>query len=220
MEATIHGSVAQIAEVALERGESLWAAKGSLIAYSSGIDWTVRVPGGAAAAVKRAFSGEGISLAVIESRTAGQRVLLGANEPGHIARWDLSRQGPVLTTRGAFLAAWGADIDISVTLARRAGAALFGGAGIVLQRVAGTGTVLIHGRGDFQEEHLPEGRDLLVSTGNLAAFADRIDYDVRRVGGLRKTLFGKEGLFMTRLTGPGLVLLQALKHGQSPHRRS
>jgi uncharacterized protein (AIM24 family) len=31
------------------------------------------------------------------------------------------------------------------------------------------------------------------------------------VGGVRKALFSGEGLFMTRLTGPGRVLLQTLK---------
>ena len=49
-----------------------------------------------------------------------------------------------------------------------------------------------------------------MSTGNLAAFADGVDYDIHGVGGIGKALFGGEGLFMTRLTGPGKVLLQTL----------
>lgn len=52
---------------------------------------------------------------------------------------------------------------------------------------------------------------MTVSTGHLAAFSDGLDYDIRYVGGVRKVLFSGEGLFMTRLTGPGLVLLQTLK---------
>jgi uncharacterized protein (AIM24 family) len=104
-----------------------------------------------------------------------------------------------------------AKIDIDVTIARRAGAAFFGGAGLFLQRVSGTGTVLIHGSGDFYERRLAEGEQILVSTGNLAAFADRVDYDIQGVGGCRKMMFGGEGLFMTRLSGPGRVLLQTLK---------
>ena len=214
MDAKIQGTVAQTAQLSLEKGESLWASKGSIVSYSLGLEWNVRIPGGASAAIKRVFSGEGIALARIEATSDEHRVTLGANGPGHIASWDLSDEGPVLTTRGAFLAAWGSDINISVAMARRPGAALFGGAGLVLQRIYGSGTVLIHGRGDFQREELGKQEELLVSTGNLAAFAETVDYDVRRVGALRKTLFGKEGFFVTRLVGPGVVLLQTLKRGQ------
>jgi uncharacterized protein (AIM24 family) len=146
----------------------------------------------------------------LQSVQPEQYALLVANSPGHVMTWDLS-DGPVITTRGAFLAAWGSKIDITVTIARRAGAALFGGAGLFLQRISGEGTVLIHGSGDFNERRLAEGEQMLVSTGNLAAFSDQIDYNIQSVGGCKKLLFGGEGLFLTRLTGPGRVLLQSLK---------
>ena len=164
-------------------------------------------------AFKRSLSGEGVTLTYIEATTSGQFVTLGANAPGHIQEWDLDTGGPVLTTRGAFLAAWGEGINITVAIARRRGAALFGGAGLVLQRIEGSGTVLVHGRGDFRKAELTDGEELRVSTGNLAAFSDAVDYNIETVGSLRKTLFSKEGLFMTRLTGPGTVLLQTLKPG-------
>ncbi len=98
-----------------------------------------------------------------------------------------------------------------MAIARRPGAALFGGAGLVLQRIEGSGTVLVHGRGDFRKAELKDGERLSVSTGNLAAFSDTVDYNIETVGSLRKAFFSKEGLFMTRLTGPGTVLLQTLK---------
>ena len=129
---------------------------------------------------------------------------LGANAPGHIHEWDLE-------TRGAFLAAWGAGLNITVAIARRAGAALFGGAGLVMQRIEGRGTILVHGRGDFRKADLAAGEELHVSTGNLAAFSSTIDYNIESVGSLRKTFFSNKGLFMTRLMGPGTVLLQTLK---------
>jgi uncharacterized protein (AIM24 family) len=138
-------------------------------------------------------------------------VTLGANAPGHIEAWDLDANGPVLTTRGAFLAAWGGGVEITVVIARRAGAALFGGAGLVLQRIEGRGTVLVHGRGDSNKVQLAEGEELRVSTGHLAAFSEAVDYNIESVGSLRKTFFSKEGMFMTRLRGPGTVLLQTLK---------
>jgi len=210
MDYQITGEIAQTASLTLDRDDLLWASKGSIVSHNPSIEWDLKIPGGIGGALRRSLSGEGISLAQIRPLAPGAQVVLGANAPGHIAAWDLA-DGPVLTTRGAFLAAWGEQIDISVTVARRAGAAFFGGAGLFLQRVSGRGTVLVHGSGDFSEQSLAPSETLVVSTGNLAAFADSIDYDIRAVGSLKKTLFGHEGLFMTHLRGPGKVMLQTLK---------
>lgn len=210
MRYTISGEIAQKARLDFEPGEFAWASNGALMAYSSGVIWRLRVPGGLGGAVRRSFAGEGLSLTYLETSQPDQYALLASNAPGHIFTWDL-HAGAVVATRGAFLAAWGETIDIDVTIARRAGAAFFGGAGLFLQRVSGQGVALIHGSGDFHEQHLAEGEQILVSTGNLAAFADSVDYDIQGVGGCSKMLFSGEGLFMTRLTGPGKVLLQTLK---------
>jgi uncharacterized protein (TIGR00266 family) len=210
MHYTISGEIAQHVRLDFESNEAAWASNGTIMTYSSGLTWELRVPGGLGGAISRTLAGEGVSLTYLQASQVGQYALLAANAPGHIAVWDLA-DGPVVTTRGSFLAAWGADVNINVTTARRAGAAFFGGAGLFLQRISGEGTVLIHGSGDFYERQLAADEQILVSTGNLAAFADSVDYDIQRVGGFRKTLFGGEGFFMTRLTGPGRILLQTLK---------
>ena len=210
MNYTIQGSIAQNVRLNLNQGDTLWAGKGSLMAYSPGVQWNLRIPGGLEGAIKRSFAGAGVALIHVQVQRDGEYVLLAANAPGHVQTWDLA-DGPVVTTRGAFMAAWGEQIDIDVTIARRAGAAFFGGAGLFLQKVSGKGTVLVHGSGDFYETRLADKEQILVSTGNLAAFAASVDYDIQGVGGCRKMLFSGEGLFMTRLTGPGRVLLQTLK---------
>jgi uncharacterized protein (TIGR00266 family) len=210
MEYSISGELAQVANLTLEKGDTCWASKGALIALDPGLDWTLKVPGGASGAARRMLSGEGIALTFIEASRDGLWAVLAANQPGKIMAWNLD-DGPVITTRGSFVAAFGPAIDIDVRVAKRAGAAMFGGAGLFLQRISGTGTVLIHGSGDFIERSLSEGDSVLVSTGSLAAFAESVDYNIQGVAGCRRIFFGGEGLFMTRLTGPGRVLLQSLK---------
>ncbi len=209
----ISGEIAQRARLEFDPGEFLWASKGSIVAYTPGLNWRLRVPGGLEGAFRRSLAGEGVSLTYLDTQQSGQVALLAANMPGKIQTWDLQTDGPVIATRGSFLAAWGEDVNINVTIARRAGAAFFGGAGLFLQKLSGVGTVLIHGSGDFEERRLDSGESLLVSTGNLAAFADTVDYNIKGVGGCLKIVFGGEGLFMTRLEGPGRVLLQTLKRG-------
>lgn len=209
MEFQIVGEFAQYLKVTLSRGEACWAGKGSIMSYGRDIGWQLRAPGGVAGAARRLLSGEGLALARLEAAGDGASASLASSQPGTIALWELA-DGPVLATRGAFLAAWG-DVDIDVSIARRAGAALFGGAGLFLQRLSGTGTVAIHAAGDLDARTLAPGETLTVSTGHLAAFAASADYDIEFVGGVGKALFSGEGAFMTTLTGPGRVLLQTLK---------
>ncbi len=211
MRHTISGEIAQSARLEFEPGEFAWCSKGGLMAYSPGLQWNLRIPGGMGGAVRRSLSGEGVALTYLQTDQPDQHALLAANAPGHLEVWDLENDGPVTTTRGSFLCAWGSDLDITVTVARRAGAAIFGGAGLFLQTISGKGTVLVHASGDFSEHRLDAGEQMLVSTGNLAAFSSQVDYDIQGVGGCRKILFSGEGLFMTRLAGPGRVLLQTLK---------
>jgi len=214
----INGEFAQFVRLTFAHGDACWAGRGAIMSYADGIDWRLRVPGGVAGAARRMLSGEGMGLAYLSARRAGATASLASNQPGRIFSWNLD-DGPVITTRGSFLAAWG-QVDITVTIARRAGAALFGGAGLFLQQVSGRGTALIHGSGDLDDRQLAAGESLTVSSGNLAAFTDTIDYDIRYVGGARKALFGGEGLFMTRLTGPGRVLVQSLKRHQAVATRA
>ncbi len=202
----LRGEIAQTVTVALEAGQTMWASKGAILSHDEGIRWQLKIPG---AAVSRMLSGEGLAMTYITADKPGASVTLSANQTGKVAVWDLA-WGPVTCTSGAFLGAIG-DVQIDVTVARRVGAALFGGAGFLLQKLSGQGLVFIHGSGDFVERDLHPGEAVTVSTGNLAAFGSGVGYDIVGVGGCLKILFGREGLFMTRMTGPGRVLMQSMK---------
>lgn len=206
----IDGLVAQVATVTLNAGQSMWVSKGGLLGYSDGITWVLKVPsGGVGKAVGRMMTGEGASLAWVTSSKDGATVVVSANQPGRLATWNLEH-GSITCTSGSFVGAVG-QVDIDVTTARSAGAALFGGAGLFLQKLSGSGVVLINGAGDFIPRQLAAGETYLVSTGNLAVFSSEVQYGVRGVGGCAKALFGGEGLFMTELTGPGWLMMQSLK---------
>jgi uncharacterized protein (AIM24 family) len=206
---SVDGVIAQSVEVELNRGQTFWASKGTLLGYGPEIEWQLKVPGGAGKAVSRALSGEGLSMTHVMAKATGATAILGSNQPGQLVTWDLS-QGDIVCTRGTFVAALG-DVDIDVTTAGKAGAAFFGGAGVFMQRLSGDGIVILHGSGDFVEKDLDAGESFLVSTGNLAVFSGDVDYDIRRTGGCLKSIFGGEGIFMTEMTGPGWVMLQTLK---------
>ena len=49
-----------------------------------------------------------------------------------------------------------------------------------------------------------------MSSGSIVAFENHVDFEVEMVKGVKNVLFSGEGLFMTRLEGPGRVWLSSL----------
>jgi hypothetical protein len=56
---------------------------------------------------------------------------------------------------------------------------------------------------------LPE-RTAVAQPFRAATAVDNAEYDIVRVGGIKTSLFGGEGLFFAALSGPGRVWLQTL----------
>ena len=139
-----------------------------------------------------------------------QKVAFAAPYPGKIIPLALDKLGgEFLCQKDSFLcAARGIDIDIAFT--RKFGAGFFGGEGFILQRLSGDGLAFVHAGGTIILRELKPGEVLHLDTGCLGAFHPSVDYDIRFIGGFKNALFGGEGLFLTKLTGPGLVYLQSL----------
>jgi uncharacterized protein (TIGR00266 family) len=135
-------------------------------------------------------------------------VAFSAPYPGKIIPLDLSN-GSILCQKDAFLCAAN-GIDIQVAFTKKIGAGLFGGEGFILQKLEGDGMAFVHGGGTIIERCLASGEELRVDTGCLLAFSSTVEYDIQFIGGFRNALFGGEGLFLTKLTGPGCVYLQSL----------
>ena len=87
---------------------------------------------------------------------------------------------------------------------------MFGGEGFVMQRLSGQGIAFIEIDGSLVEYNLAPGQIMRVDTGNVACFESTVSYEVERVKGFKNVLFGGEGLFLTKLTGPGRVMLQTM----------
>jgi len=70
--------------------------------------------------------------------------------------------------------------------------------------------VFVQMGGTVVERSLAPGEVLHVDTGCLAAYTPTVQFDLETVGGVKSMLFGGEGLFYARLTGPGKVWIQSL----------
>ena len=160
---------------------------------------------------KRALAGDSFFITTFTNEGARRRdVAFAAPFPGKILAVDLRAWGgKLIAQKDSFLcAAFG--IEISIAFNRRIGAGFFGGEGFILQKLIGDGLAFLHASGTLAEIKLAAGETLRVDTGCLVAMEESVDYDIQMVPGIKTALFGGEGLFFVKLTGPGRVVLQTL----------
>jgi uncharacterized protein (AIM24 family) len=64
--------------------------------------------------------------------------------------------------------------------------------------------------GEVIERDLAAGESLLVQAGHVGIMDPTITFDIQMVSGFKNIVFGGEGLFLAKLTGPGHVALQSM----------
>ena len=79
-----------------------------------------------------------------------------------------------------------------------------------MQKFEGNGTVFLEIDGSVVTYDLVAGQSMLLDTGHLAAMDSTVSIEIETVKGLGNKLFGGEGFFNTRVTGPGRVWLQTM----------
>ena len=79
-----------------------------------------------------------------------------------------------------------------------------------MQKLEGDGWVFVHAGGTVIERDLKPGEVLHVDTGCIVAMLPSVDMDIERAGNIKSMIFGGEGIFFAKLTGPGKVWIQSL----------
>lgn len=216
----INGDDMQMVEVELDPREGVRAEAGMMMFMENGIEMqTGTGDGGIFSGFKRMVTGESFFITTFVNN-GSQKASVGfaAPYPGKIIPIDLGKiGGTFLCQKDSFLCAAN-GIDIEVAFTRKIGAGLFGGEGFILQKLTGDGMAFIHSGGTVIERRLEQGESLRVDTGCLVGFSPSVDYDIQFIGGFKNVLFGGEGLFLAKLTGPGLVYLQSLPFSRMADR--
>ena len=207
----IFGDDLQLVEIDLDPGEGVRAETGTMTYMEDGIEMQTGTGGSIFSGFKRMITGESFFITTFLNNSSGKsHVAFAAPYPGKIIAFDLDVfSGNVLCQKDSFLCA-ARGIEIEVAFTKRMGAGFFGGEGFILQRLSGDGMVFTHAGGTVIEKELAPGETLRVDTGCIVAFATTVDYDIQFIGGFTNALFGGEGLFLAKLTGPGKVYLQSL----------
>ena len=134
----------------------------------------------------------------------------GAPYPGKILPMDLRQLGGLLICqKDAFLCA-ARGVSLGIHLQRKLSVGFFGGEGFIMQKLEGDGLAFVHAGGTVVRRELQAGQTLMVDTGCVVAYTPNVSFEIQYVGKVKTALFGGEGLFFARLTGPGTVWLQSL----------
>ncbi|OQY10567.1 MAG: TIGR00266 family protein [Marinitoga sp. 4572_148] len=207
----IIGDDMQLVEIELDPNEGVRAEAGAMMYMEDGIEMQTSTGGGFFKGLKRMFVGESFFITNFLNITHEKKhVAFGAPYPGKVIPIDLTKfNGEFICQKDSYLCS-AAGIDIEIAFTKKIGVGLFGGEGFILERLIGDGMVFIHAGGMIVKKELLPGESLRVDTGCVVGFSNSIDYDIQFIGGFKNALFGGEGIFLTRLTGPGIVYLQSL----------
>lgn len=208
MKHKIIGQTVPAIEFTLNKDESLYTQSGAMTWMSSDINLVTNVKGGMMKGIGRVFSGESLFMNTYTATKDNQKIAFAATVPGAILDLNLTNNDPgLIVQKGSFLCAE-PTIELKVAFRKKLGAGLFGGEGFILEDISGTGNVFLEVDGDQIIKELQPGEVIKVDTGNVVAFEKTVNYEIETVKGVKNILFGGEGLFLTKLTGPGKVILQ------------
>ena len=218
----IKGSEMQFVEVELDPGEAAVGEAGSMMFMDAGIQMDTVFGDGSQSgsggllgkllgAGKRLVTGESLFTTVYTNQSSGKlRLAFAAPYPGKILPMDLRQLGGTLICqKDAFLCA-ARGVSLGIYFQQRLSVGFFGGEGFIMQRLDGDGLAFVHAGGTVLKRELQPGQTLLVDTGCVVAYTQQVDFEIQYVGKVKTALFGGEGLFLAKLTGPGTVWLQSL----------
>jgi uncharacterized protein (TIGR00266 family) len=205
----ISGTVMQTVGIDLAPGETIYSQTASMAWMTAGVRMHTNTGGGLFAGLKRSLTGGSFFVTEFTGEGGGGHVAFAPRFPGSIMARTLRAGESLICRKETFLCA---ERSISLDLAwqQRIGSGFFGGAGFILQRVTGPGTVFLDLSGEVISRTLAPGERLFVHAGHVGVHEPTVAFDIQLVPGFRNILFGGEGLFLASLTGPGSVWLQSM----------
>ena len=208
MDYRILGETLPVVEIRLMTGEAMYTQSGGMAWMSEGLTLDSNIKGGLMKGIGRMFTGESLFMATYTAVRPDCIIAFASTVPGMILPVDMSRTS-LICQKGAFLCAQ-PTVEVSTVFTKKISAGFFGGEGFILQQLKGSGMAFLEVDGDVVEKTLAPGEVMKVDTGNVFAFEPTVSYEIETIKGVKNMLFGGEGLFLTRLTGPGKIYMQTM----------
>ena len=207
MKYEICGNQLPVLTLTLQKGETINTESGAMSWMSDGMEMKTNA-GGAKKVFSRMFSGETLFLNSYTASKDGDILAVSSSFPGDILAIDVAKT-PIIAQKQAFLAKE-TTVDMSIFFQKKLGAGFFGGEGFIMQKFSGKGYVFIEIDGSTVTYDLKPGESMILDTGYLAAMEQTVNMQVVTVKGFKNMIFGGEGIFNTKVTGPGRIWIQSM----------
>lgn len=165
--------------------------------------------GGIGKMFSRALTGESMFQNEYTAKGGPGMIAFASALPGEIMPIQVTPDKPIVAQKSAFLASE-RGVSFELFFQKRLAGGFFGGEGFLMQKFSGNGMLFLEIDGSMVAYDLAPGQSMMVDTGNLAAMESTCTLDVQTVKGVGNVLLGGEGLFNTKVTGPGRIWLQTL----------
>ncbi len=200
----LHQPSFALAVVKLMPEQSIQAEAGAMVSMSANVELQSQMKGGVFGALKRAVGGESAFVSTFTARGGPGEVTFAPGGPGDIAALEMGNQH-FFVQSSSYLAG-----DVSLVVDTKWGGAksFFGGEGLFVLQVSGTGVLLVSSFGAIHRKRLAAGERYVVDTGHLVAWEGSTQYTLRKAAsGFFRTLVSGEGV-VAEFTGPGEILIQ------------
>ena len=192
-----------------EPGQTLCTESGAMSWMSPNMKMDTNTGGGLKKMFGRMFSGESLFMNEYTAVGSTGMIAFASSFPGRIIPYQVTPGNGIIVQKRGFLA-MEKGLELSVYFQKKLGKGLFGGEGFIMQKITGNGMVFLEIDGHCKEYDLAIGESVVVDTGFLAAMSESCSMDVQMVNGAKYVFLGGEGLFHTRVTGPGKVYIQSM----------
>ncbi|HIU40981.1 MAG TPA: TIGR00266 family protein [Candidatus Egerieicola faecale] len=209
MQYQIIGEPMPVVVCTLQGGEAMQTEKGSMVWMSENMSMETNAGGSVGKAFSRMFTGESMFRNVYTAMGQQGMIAFGSSFPGSIRALDVTPNAPIIAQKSAFLCAE-MGVETSIQFQKKIGAGFFGGEGFIMQRISGNGKVFLEIDGSAQEYYLQPRQSLIIDTSHLVMIDATCTLSIETVKGLKNKVFGGEGFFNTKVTGPGRVMVQTM----------
>ncbi|MBR5974701.1 MAG: TIGR00266 family protein [Clostridiales bacterium] len=208
MQYEIKGDQLPVVVCTLNPGESMITERGAMSWMTSNMKMETQA-GGVGKAIGRMFSGESMFQNKYTAEGSQGLIAFASSFPGEIRALQIAPGQSIVAQKSAFLAAE-PGVELSIHFKKKLGAGFFGGEGFIMQKLSGSGTAFVEIDGSVVEYQLAAGQTMLLDTGYLAMMDETVQMDIEMVKGVKNIFLGGEGLFNTKVTGPGRVWIQTM----------
>ena len=176
-----------------------------MVSMSANVDLHSEMKGGVFGALKRAVGGESAFVSTFTAKGGPGEVTFAPGAPGDIAGIEMQGQ-MFMVQSSSYLAG---DMSLQVDTKFGGAKSFFGGEGLFVLQISGTGLLLVSSFGAIHRRTLRAGEMYVVDTGHLVAWEGHMQYNIRKAAksGFFRSFLSGEG-FVAEFQGPGELLIQ------------